>query len=90
MAADAPRGQPRPRAEKSPHGRAGKTGAFSISLFLMALLMFMPPILTLSEGPEDLFGLPRVFVYLFAVWLTVVALIALIVVGSDRQIPPEG
>ncbi|MAO54264.1 MAG: hypothetical protein CMM61_01015 [Rhodospirillaceae bacterium] len=65
-------------------GRAGRAGAFSISLFLFAALMLLPPIVTLVEGEANLFGLPVIYLYLFAIWIAVVALIYLI---SERFAP---
>lgn len=87
--ADKPARTPdRRRAERA--GGSGKVGAFSVSLFLVAVLMFLPPVVTLAEGPADLFGLPRIFVFLFAVWIAVVALTWVIAERVGGKGPPEG
>ena len=46
--------------------------------------MLLPPIVTLIEGEANLFGLPVIYLYLFAIWIAVVALIYLI---SERFAP---
>ncbi|PIW26613.1 MAG: hypothetical protein COW30_13980 [Rhodospirillales bacterium CG15_BIG_FIL_POST_REV_8_21_14_020_66_15] len=89
MATEPARDSQRRRAGSASDGGPGKVGAFSISLFLMAILMFLPPLLTLAEGQADLFGLPRVFVFLFAVWGVVVAMVYLIAERVARPGPPE-
>ncbi|MCF3630223.1 hypothetical protein RJ527_03135 [Thalassospiraceae bacterium LMO-SO8] len=60
-----------------------------MSLFLVATLLFLPPLVTLGEGAADLFGLPRIFVVLFAVWIGVVAAIYLIAERVDRSAPRD-
>ena len=57
-----------------PGAGSHKAGPFTISLFLVAALLFLPPIVTLAEGPETVFGLPRTFVFMFAAWIAVVAM----------------
>ena len=71
-------------------GRRGRAGAFSVSLFLFAAVMFLPPIVTLVEGEADLFGIPVIYLYLFAVWLGVVALIYVIAERFAPSDTPEG
>ena len=73
-------------------GGAHKAGAFSISLFLFAALLFLPPIVTLGEGIETVFGLPRTFIYLFAAWIAVVFLAYLIAerVAAPNNPPQAG
>lgn len=74
------------RRREGAGGGTGKVGAFSVSLFLVAVLMFLPPIVTLVEGPADVFGLPRVYFYLFAVWVAVVGGVYLI---AERVRPAD-
>lgn len=61
-----------------PRAGSHKAGPFTISLFLVAALLFLPPIVTLAEGPETVFGLPRTFVFMFAAWVGVVVMAYLI------------
>lgn len=77
------------RAEDAPGGGTGKIGPLSVSLFLFATMMFLPPLVMLGEGDADLFGLPRIYVVLFAVWIAVVGMIYLIAERVDRSGPPE-
>ena len=62
----------KPPGDVSTGSQAGRAGAFSISLFLFAALMLLPPIVTLIEGEANLFGLPVIYLYLFAIWIAVV------------------
>jgi hypothetical protein len=47
-----------------------------IGLFLLALVLLNPPILWLFGRGSTLFGLPLLYVYLFAAWLAVIAAVA--------------
>jgi hypothetical protein len=87
--ADVPARDPEPRRSGAPERGTSRVGAFSVSLFLVATLLFLPPLVTLGEGPADLFGLPRIFVVLFAVWIGVVAAIYLIAERIDRSAPRD-
>jgi len=87
--ADGPVRDPERRRAAAPERGTDRVGAFSVSLFLVATLLFLPPLVTLGEGPADLFGLPRLFVVLFAVWIGVVGVIYLIAERVDRPGPPE-
>lgn len=87
--ADGPARAPDRRRAGAPDRGTGRTGAFSVSLFLIATLLFLPPLVTLGEGPVELFGLPRIYVVLFAVWMGVVGVVYLIAERVDRSAPPE-
>lgn len=78
-----------PPPDRGPDRGTGRVGAFSVSLFLVATLLFLPPLVTLGEGPADLFGLPRIFVVLFAAWIGVVAVVYLIAERVDRPAPQD-
>lgn len=47
-----------------------------IGLFLLAMVLFDPPLLLLFGGGATLFGLPVLYLYLFAAWLAIIAAIA--------------
>jgi hypothetical protein len=58
-----------------------------VGLFALGLVLFNPPALWLFAGGE-MFGWPRLFVYLFCAWTALTAMIALTVerrrhVGED-------
>ena len=48
----------------------------SVALFLLGLVCFTPPLLGIFGMQERVFGLPVLFVYLFAVWGALIALAA--------------
>jgi len=47
-----------------------------IGLFLLALVLLDPPLLLLFGAGATLFGLPVLYLYLFAAWLAIIAAIA--------------
>jgi len=47
-----------------------------IGLFLLAMVLLDPPLLLLFGGGATLFGLPVLYLYLFAAWLAIIAVIA--------------
>jgi hypothetical protein len=47
-----------------------------IGLFLLALVLLNPPIIWLFGRGSTLYGLPLLYVYLFAAWLVVIAAVA--------------
>ncbi|MHA6642684.1 hypothetical protein [Mesorhizobium sp. A623] len=48
-----------------------------VGLFIVAFVLFNPPILNLVGG--TLFGWPALYLYLFGVWAALIALTALVV-----------
>jgi len=50
-----------------------------IAVFLLGLALFNFPLLAVAETGERLFGLPVLFLYLFAAWAGLIVLLALIV-----------
>ncbi len=57
--------------------RPGLIGERAFGLFLVALLLLNPPILTIFSAEAFLFGVPLLYVYLFGVWGGIIALIGL-------------
>lgn len=47
-----------------------------VAVFLTAALLFNYPLLSLFDRPEAIFGLPMLYVFMFAVWGAVIAVIA--------------
>ncbi|MGL1835079.1 hypothetical protein ACKVEX_15930 [Rhodocyclaceae bacterium SMB388] len=47
-----------------------------VAVFLTAALLFNYPLLSLFDRPEAVFGFPMVYVFMFAVWGAVIAVIA--------------
>ena len=50
-----------------------------VALFLLGLLLLNYPLLDLFAGPTLVFGIPILYVYVFAVWALLLALMALVV-----------
>ena len=65
-------------------GRPSASSEGSIVAFLFALLTLNPPVLTIFSVEVFLFGIPLLYLYLFAVWLLIVALVAWIAGGGRR------
>ncbi len=59
--------------------RQGLTGERLIGLFLLALLLFMPPLIGVFDKPDLVGGIPVLYLYLFIAWAALIALLALIV-----------
>jgi hypothetical protein len=63
-----------------------------IGLFLVGAVGFMPPLLTLFSTRTLLLGIPVLYVYLFLVWIALVALAGIVVGqigGASRRQPDE-
>ena len=78
------------------HG-PGHVGERAIALFLLAILAFSPPLLSIFGADVILFGMPLLYLYLFCAWAGIIALIGLhAVLGrrpqdeEDQPAPPGG
>ncbi len=56
--------------------RPRRSAEKSVALFLLGLVCFTPPLLGIFGMPERVFGLPVLYLYLFAVWGALIALAA--------------
>jgi len=56
-----------------------------IALFMLGALLFNYPILALFNQPSLVFGIPLLYAYIFAAWVALIALMALVV---ERGGPP--
>lgn len=54
-----------------------------IGLFILAVILFNPPILNLFGG--TVFGWPALYIYLFVAWALIIAGVAVVV---ERNAPP--
>ena len=57
--------------------RRGTRGERHLALFLLGLVLLSPPLLSIFNGPGWLFGIPLLYIYLFAAWGTLIGLTAL-------------
>jgi len=58
----------------TPEWRSERT----IALFLFGLIAVSPPFLAIFAADAFLFGIPLLYAYLFAVWIVLIGLLALI------------
>ena len=54
-----------------------------VALFLLGLLLLNYPLLNLFARNEEIFGVPLLYAYVFAVWAAFIALMALVVEKHD-------
>lgn len=64
--------------------RPRRNAEWSVVLFVVALLAFNPPVLAIFSVPDLLFGIPALYLYIFAAWGGVIALLAANVPGLMR------
>ena len=50
-----------------------------IGLFLLGIVLFNYPLLPLWSGSGTLYGIPALYLYVFAAWAALIALIAIVV-----------
>lgn len=67
-----------------PSGRKERLAA----AFLLGLLLFMPPFLTVASRAVTVAGIPLLYVWLFGGWLVLVVVLALVVELSGNGGPP--
>jgi hypothetical protein len=65
----------------------GLRGERLAALFLLGWIAFNPPILTLFGVPTTVLGLPLLYLYLFAAWVGVILLAALVVSRREEEPP---
>ena len=62
-----------------------RTRELLIALFLLGVLLFAPPLLLVFNSATRIFGVPTLYLYLFAVWAGLIALTAVAVErAADR------
>ena len=57
--------------------RRGTRGERHLALFLLGLVLLSPPLLSIFDRPGTLFGIPLLYIYLFAAWAALIGLTAL-------------
>ena len=62
-----------------------------ISLFVLGLLFFSPPLLGIFDLPETALGIPVLYLFLFVAWLCLIVLTALTIESARRGegAPPD-
>lgn len=59
--------------------RQGLTGERLLALFLLGLVLLLPPLIGVFDKPVLLGGIPLLYLYLFVAWGGLIALTALVV-----------
>lgn len=62
--------------------RPGITTERLLALFLLGIVVFTPPFLGIFNTPRLILGIPILYLYLFAAWGLLIALVALTVRGA--------
>ena len=57
--------------------RTGRKKEWSILLFVACLIAFTPPILTLFDVADRVFGIPLSYLYLFGIWAVIIVFTAI-------------
>jgi hypothetical protein len=62
-----------------------------VALFLLGLLLFLPPLLLVFNRPDRVIGIPALYLYIFVVWAGLIALSALISarIGGEAETPAD-
>lgn len=66
--------------------RTGRKTEWAVVLFCAALLLLFPPILSLYDKPDLIFGLPLAFIAIYAIWAV---LILAVFIGARKTAPPS-
>ncbi|HEY6002977.1 MAG TPA: hypothetical protein VIV57_08875 [Anaeromyxobacter sp.] len=59
--------------------RSGTTGQRLAAIFMMGCVLLNYPILSLFSRPLDIVGIPLLYIYVFAAWILLVGLLALVI-----------
>lgn len=70
--------------------RHGSTGERLVFVFVLGLVAFNPPLLSIFSVPEFVLGIPLLYLYLFAAWAVQIALLAVIMEGAEESDPHAG
>lgn len=55
-----------------------------VAVAVLALVLIVPPLLSQFDRADRVFGVPVLFAYLYAVWASVIVLVAVIGGGRPR------
>ena len=59
--------------------RPSSKGQRLVALFVLGLLLLNYPLINLFAGSAQVFGVPLLYAYVFAVWALLIALVAIVV-----------
>jgi hypothetical protein len=69
--------------------RPNETGERLFVLFLLGVFLFNPPLVSIFDLPLPVFGIPLLYVYLFACWGALLLLVAVIIEKSRDPEEPR-
>ena len=55
-----------------------------IAVFIAGLGFFFSPVIALFDRPTEWFGVPILYLYLFGVWMGLIAVMAWVIRGHDE------
>jgi hypothetical protein len=58
--------------------RRERTNELLVALFLLGVVLLLPPVLLVFNRPERIMGVPVLYLYLFAAWAVLIGLVAAI------------
>jgi hypothetical protein len=64
--------------------RPGPTGERLVALFILGLVLFNPPVLSIFNRTAELFSVPLLYLYLFLAWAFLIALTGLLVERAEE------
>ena len=69
--------------------RPSVTGEGLFFLFLLGVFLFNPPLLSIFDIPLQVFGVPLLYIYLFACWGALLVMVAFIIEkgGAAEAVP---
>lgn len=69
--------------------RPSAIGERSVALFLLGLLLFSPPLMSLFDAPRFVAGIPLLYVYLFCAWAGILVLLRIVTAKGTRPRPEQ-
>ena len=64
--------------------RPSAIGERSVALFLLGLLLFSPPLMSLFDGLRFVAGIPVLYLYLFCAWAGILVLLRIVTAKATR------
>jgi hypothetical protein len=64
--------------------RPGPTGERLVALFILGVVLFNPPFLSIFNRSAHLFGVPLLYLYLVLAWALLIALTGLLVERAEE------
>jgi len=69
--------------------KPGLIGERLVAVFMLGVLLLTPPFLGIFNTPTRVFGIPVLYLYLFAAWVLLIAIVAATVERSGPDDEPS-